>query len=344
MTLSSIADFRSDTVTRPTAAMRTAMAEAVVGDDVFQDDPTVQELEREAAGLFGREAALFVPSGCQGNQIAAHLHARPGEEVIVGAHSHTFDWELAGLAVLSGLQARPLPAALGVFDTDQVEATLRDAYGFRPACRLLMVENTHNFHGGAVVPLEHLQQLREVARARGARVHLDGARIWNASAASGVALEAYGQVADSLMACLSKGLGAPVGSVLIGDQDFITQARGVRKLLGGGMRQTGVLAAPALVALREHRALLAADHRRATALAHGFGQAADIGFPYGAPQTNILFVSAHGRDAAVIAASLKEAGVLAIATGPDTLRFVTHYDVDDAAVDRAVEAFLHAVA
>jgi threonine aldolase len=338
------ADFRSDTVTRPTPAMREAMASAVVGDDVFQDDPTVQELEREVAALFGREAALFVPSGCQGNQIAAHLHAGPGEEVIVGSSSHTFDWELSGLAVLSGLQARPLPADRGVFDLDQVARTFKEARGFKSSCRLLMVENTHNFHGGAVVPLEHLQALQATAQEHGAHVHLDGARIWNAAEASGVSLEAYGAIADSLMACFSKGLGAPIGSVLVGDAAFIQQARGTRKMLGGGMRQVGVLAAPALVAVREQRALLADDHRRAAALAEGFTQAKDVELPYGPPQTNILFVTARGRDAAKIASSLEAAGVQAIATGSDTLRFVTHYDVDDSAVDRAIDAFHSALA
>jgi threonine aldolase len=320
------------------------MAEAVVGDDVFQDDPTVRELEAEVAGLFGREAALFVPSGCQGNQIAAHLHGRPGEEVVVGDTSHTFDWELAGLAVLSGLQARPLPAELGVFDLDQVASTLQGAIGFRPAIGLLMVENTHNFHGGAVVPLSHLQALYALAQENGVRVHLDGARIWNAATASGVSLQEYGAVADSIMACLSKGLGAPVGSVLVGEQAFIAKARQTRKLFGGGMRQTGVLAAPGLVALRTQRALLTEDHKRAARLAAGFQESKDIELPYGAPQTNIVFVRARGRSGASIAASLADAGVLAIATGPETLRFVTHYDVDDEAVSRAIEAFQRAVA
>lgn len=319
------------------------MAEAVVGDDVFGDDPTVKALEAEVASLFGREAALFVPSGCQGNQIAAHLHGRPGEEVALGASSHTFDWELAGLAVLSGLQARPLPADRGRFDLDQVASTLRPAGGFRPACRLLLVENTHNFHGGAVVPLEHLAALYELAHEKDARVHLDGARIWNASAATGVPLAEYGAVADTIMACLSKGLGAPVGSVLIGEADFLVQAREVRKLFGGGMRQTGVLAAPALVALRDQREGLSQDHARAARLAEGFAQCAGVTFPYGPPQTNIVFVTVAGQDAAAIAASLQAADVLAIATGPETLRFVTHYDVDDSCVERAVAAFLAAV-
>ena len=324
--------------------MRRAMAEAVVGDDVLGDDPTVVQLETEVAALFGREAALFVPSGSQGNQIAAHLHAAPGEEVAVGWSSHTYDWELAGLAALSGLQARPLPAERGRIDLEAARAQLRPAGGFRPACRLLTTENTHNFHGGAVVPLDHLRALKSIAEEKGARVHLDGARIWNAAAASGVDLADYGATADSIMACLSKGLGAPVGSVLIGDTPFIARARDVRKLFGGGMRQVGVLAAPALVALREQRAGLLADHARAVRLAAGFLEAPDVELVYGPPETNIVFVRALGRDARALAAHLAEAEVLTIATGPDVCRFVTHYDVGDDAVDRALEAFHAAVA
>ena len=338
------ADFRSDTVTRPTPAMRRAMAEAVVGDDVLGDDPTVRELEREVAAMFGKPAALFVPSGSQGNQIAAIVHTSAGEEVAVGANSHCYDWEMAGLAANAGVQARTVPASRGVIDADGVRATLREAGGHRPACRLLMTENTHNFHGGAVVPLEHLQALHAIAVERGARVHLDGARLWNAAAATGVALADWAATADSVMACLSKGLGAPVGSVLVGDGDFIAAARDVRKRLGGGMRQVGVLAAPGLVALREHVDRLAEDHVRAARLAEGFLQGRDVSLPYGEPETNIVFVQVAGRDASAVQAALEAAGVLAFATGADVLRFVTHYDVDDADVERAVEAFLAAVA
>jgi threonine aldolase len=285
-----------------------------------------------------------VPSGCQGNQIAAHLHAAPGEEVAVGENSHSFDWELAGLAALSGLQARPLPAERGRIDPDAVRTTLREAGGHRPACRLLLTENTHNFHGGAVVPLEHLEALKAIAVSKGARVHLDGARLWNAAVASGTPLEAYGATADSIMVCLSKGLGAPVGSVLVGDAGWIARARPVRKLFGGGMRQVGVLAAPALVALREQRAGLARDHARARRLAEGFLAAdGEVSLPYGLPETNIVFVRAAGRDARDLQGALEAAGVRAIATGPDVLRFVTHYDVDDVCVDRALEAFADAV-
>ncbi|MDJ0973198.1 MAG: GntG family PLP-dependent aldolase [Planctomycetota bacterium] len=341
--MTGVADFRSDTVTRPTAAMRQAMAEAVVGDDVFQDDPTVRALEEDVAARFGRAAALFVPSGSQGNQIAAHLHTRPGQEAVVGDTSHTLDWELAGLAALSGLQARPVPSWRGVLDLDAVRNTLRDAGGFRPACKLLTVENTHNFHGGAVVPLEHLQALRGIATEKGARVHLDGARLWNAAVASGTPLEAYGAVADSIMACFSKGLGAPIGSILIGDADFITEAREVRKLFGGGMRQVGVIAAPAHLALDGYEARLAADHDRARRLADGFTANAGVSLLYEPVETNIVFVRAEGRDAAAIEAALAADHVLAIATGPDVLRFVTHCDVDDAHVERALQSFAKAV-
>lgn len=333
------ADFRSDTVTRPTPAMRRAMADAVVGDDVLGNDPTARELEQEVAALFGREDSLFVPSGTQGNQIAAHLHAGPGEEVAVGHNSHTYDWELAGLAALSGLQARPLSADRGRIDLDEARATLRPAGGFRPACRLLMTENTHNFHGGAVVPLEHLQELQLIAREKNARVHLDGARIWNASVAAGVPLTAYGAVADTIMVCLSKGLGAPIGSLLIGDRALMQQAREVRKLLGGGMRQVGVLAAPALIAVREQRHGLADDHARAARLAAGFLRHEGVSLPYGPVETNIVFVDVEGHDAGRMAEVLGEAGVLTIATGPHTLRFVTHFDVGDDDVDHAIEAF-----
>ena len=315
------------------------MGEAVVGDDVFVEDPTVLTLQDEVARLFGREAALFVPTGSQGNQIAAWLHASRGEEVAVGEASHSYDWEMAALAALSGVQARILPTERGVIDADAAEAALRPAGGFKPACRLLVVENTHNFHGGAVVPLAHLQRLKRVAEAKGAAVHLDGARLWNAAVASDIPLEAYGRIADTLMVCLSKGLCAPVGSMLIGDADLIARARDVRKMLGGGMRQVGVLAAPGLVAVREQRARLADDHRRARRLAEGLAAAGGVMLPYGAVDTNIVVVQVEGRDAHAVQAHLAEQGVLAIAFGADHMRFVTHADVDDAAVERAVDAF-----
>ncbi len=341
--MTGVADFRSDTVTRPTAAMRQAMADAVVGDDVFRDDPTVRALEEDVAARFGKAAALFVPTGCQGNQIAANLLTAPGQEVVVGDTSHTLDWELAGLAALSGLQVRPVPSYRGVMDLDAIGRTLRDAGGFRPACKLLAVENTHNFHGGAVVPLEHLQALRALATEKGARVHLDGARIWNASVASGVSLAEYGAVADTVMACFSKGLGAPIGSVISGDADLMAEAREVRKLFGGGMRQIGVIAAPAQLGLEGFEERLAADHARAARLAEGFSDHPGVSTLYGPVETNIVFVQAEGRDAAAIQGALAAEDVLAIATGPDVLRFVTHCDITDDHVELALRAFGEAV-
>ncbi len=334
----SVSDFRSDTVTRPSAALRRAMAEAEVGDDVYGEDPTVQALERETAALLGKEAALFVPSGSMGNQIAVHLQTSPGQEVALGSEGHSFDWELSGLAALSGVQARPLPTQRGRFDVEQVRATLRPAGGFRPACKLLIVENTHNFQGGAVLPLEHLQQLREAALARGARVHLDGARLWNAAAASGVALAAYAACADSVMVCYSKGLGAPVGSALVGEAALIARARETRKLFGGGMRQVGVLAAPALLALRTHRERLVEDHARAQRLAQGLSALPGVEILYAPVETNIVFARFPGADAASLKARLAAQQVLVGTAGPDTLRFVTHLDVGDGDVARLLEA------
>ena len=332
-------DFRSDTVTRPTDAMRRAMAETDVGDDVFVEDPTVLDLQAEVARLFNREAALFVPTGSQGNQIAAWLHTSRGDEVAVGEASHSYDWEMAALAALGGVQARILPTQRGVIDAGAAEAALHAAGGFKPACRLLVVENTHNFHGGAVVGIDHLRRLKAVAEAKGAAVHLDGARLWNAAAASDTPLAAYGEVADTLMVCLSKGLCAPVGSVLVGDAALMERARDVRKMFGGGMRQVGVLAAPGLVAVREQRARLADDHRRARTLAAGLLEAGGVSLPYGDVDTNIVVVAVEGRDAHEAQAHLAAQGVLAIAFGADRMRFVTHADVDDAAVERAIEAF-----
>jgi threonine aldolase len=305
------------------------MASAPVGDDVFGEDPTVRELEEEVARLFRREAALFVPTGCMGNQIAARLHARPGEEVVVEAASHMFDWELGGLAALSGVQARALPSVRGAMDPEQVKATLREAGGFRPRCGLVLVENTHNFHGGAVVPIENLRRLWEVSRERGAAVHLDGARLWNAAVATGTPLPEYGAVADSVMVALSKGLGAPVGSVLVGDGVWIAKAREARKLLGGGMRQVGVLAAAGLVGIRTMRARLVDDHRRAKAIGDGVAALPGASLPTGPVETNLVIARFAGRDTRRLSAELEKRGVLALPAGPERMRFATHFDVDD---------------
>jgi threonine aldolase len=337
-------DFRSDTVTRPTAALRRAMAEAVVGDDIYGEDPTVRELEQEVAQVLGKEAALFVPSGSMGNQIAVRLQTSPGQEVAIGASGHSYDAEMAGLAALSGVQARPLATERGCFDVEEVRAALKPAANFHPACRLLIVENTSNFNGGAVVPLAHMTALREVALQRGARVHLDGARLWNASAASGVSVARFAAQADTVMVCFSKGLGAPIGSALAGDNATMARARDVRKLLGGGMRQVGVIAAPALLALRTHRERLKDDHARARRLVEGLKQIHGLEVLFEPVETNLVFVRIAGRTAQSVKEALAARGVIAGTTAKDTLRLATHLDVDDADVDRALAAFAEAMA
>jgi threonine aldolase len=325
-----IADFRSDTVTRPTPAMRRAMAEAEVGDDVFRDDPTVRRLEERVAEMFRREASLFCPTGTMANQIAVGLHARPGEEALFEERSHTYNAEAGGAARLWGVQARLYPSRRGTPDPAALRALVRSDDVHHPRTALCAVENTHNFHGGAVVRIEAIRAVR-AALDRRIRLHLDGARLWNAHVASGTPLSDYAAVADTVMVSLSKGLGCPAGSMLVGDRAAMEEARRLRKVLGGGMRQVGVLAAPALVALDEGFGHIREDHRRARRLAEG------LGVDPASVETNIVIVRLAG--AAAAQAALEAEGVRAIAIGPAELRFVTHRDVGDAEVDRAVRAF-----
>ncbi len=335
-----VADFRSDTVTRPSPAMREAMARAEVGDDVFEDDPTVRDLEHRAASRFGKEAGLFVPSGTMGNLIALMVHARPGEEVLVEERSHTYNNEVGGAGAVAHVLTRTLPSRRGLLDVEVVRRACRPGNLHNPRTALLVVENTHNFWGGAVVPLASLAALREVTRAAGAALHLDGARIFNACVATGVEPAAWGAACDTLTFCLSKGLGAPAGSVLVGSRAFVDQARRARKMLGGGMRQVGVLAAPGLVALEEGPRQLARDHARARALAAGVAAIPGAVVDVDACETNILFVrTARGASSyGPIVEGLGRRGVLAVALGELGIRFVTHRDVDDRDVERALEA------
>jgi threonine aldolase len=335
-----ISDFRSDTVTRPTPAMRQAMAEAVVGDDVFGDDPTVQALERRAADLLGKQAGLFVPSGTMGNLIAISLHARPGDEVFMEALSHTYNNEVGGAARFAGVITRTLEAAGGLLDPDEVRRFARPGNLHNPRTAMLILENTHNFYGGRVIPLEHARALRAVTEDAGLKLHIDGARLWNAIAAEGSEPAAWGEVSDSICFCLSKGLGAPIGSVLVGEAPWIEEARRVRKVLGGGMRQVGVLAAAGLLALEEGRLRLGEDHALARSLVEGI---ADIPGAIVDPtvcDTNILFMRTErgGDGYTMIAAGLEAAGVLAIALGDLGIRFVTHRDVGPEDVERALVA------
>ena len=333
-------DLRSDTVTRPTPAMRRAMMEAEVGDDVFGDDPTVQALERRVADLAGKEAALYVPSGTMGNQLALKCHTEPGDEVLLERESHIFLYEQGGLGANSGCLAHPVAGERGALAPEQVVAALRDPADDHAArLRLVCVEDTHNRQGGMIVPLERLQAVAAVARAHGVAVHLDGARLWNASVATGIPVRDWAATADSVMMCFSKGLGAPVGSILAGPGDFVRRARRVRKRWGGGMRQAGILAAACLHALDHHVKRLAEDHRRAKALAAGFAQAAGVRVIE--PETNIVIVELQhpALEPAAVLRALEARGVRMVPFGARRLRAITHLDVNDTGVARAVAAF-----
>jgi threonine aldolase len=338
-------DLRSDTVSRPTAAMRRAIAEAVVGDDVYGDDPTVLELERRVAALAGMEAAVYVPSGTMGNQLAVNAHTRPGDEVLLDAQSHLFINEQGGIGALSGCLAHPLESRSGVLDPAAVTAAVRDPSDDHVArVSLLCLENTHNRHGGAILPLDRLKSLAQAARARGLGVHLDGARLWNASVATGVPVRTWAAQVDTLMMCFSKGLGAPVGSILVGTDAAIRHARRVRKRWGGGMRQVGVLAAACLHALDHHIERLADDHRRARQLADGLHDVPGVRVPE--PETNIVMIELHdpALDRDGVLAALHTRGIWMGPSGPRRIRALTHLDVDDAGISRAVAGFRAAAA
>jgi threonine aldolase len=332
-------DLRSDTVTRPTRAMRAAMAEAEVGDDVYGEDPTVRALEEAMAARLGTEASLFVPSGTMGNQIAVHLHATPGSDVLVEAGSHVHRYELGAMAAWTGATARAIPSEDGLLAPEAVEAAIAPPVYYLAPARLLVLENTHNHAGGVVLPQERKRSLLEVARRHGLAVHLDGARVFNAAAALGLPAAELAAGFDTVMSCLSKGLGAPVGSVLCGRREAIAQARVVRKRLGGGMRQAGILAAAGLHALEHHVGRLAEDHARARRLAEALAELPGFRVDPARVATNIVIAAVEpaGRVGEVID-GLASRGVLAGAMGAGRIRFVTHLDVDDAGLERAIAA------
>ncbi len=327
-----VVDLRSDTVTRPTAAMRAAIAAAEVGDDVFGDDPSVNALQQRVAALLGKEAALFVSSGTQGNLCAQLSHCERGDEVLVGQLAHAYRYEGGGGAVLGSVQPQPLPQqADGTLSLADVEAAIKPDDEHFARTRLLCLENTWN---GKVLPQAYLDDACALAHRRGLLAHLDGARLFNAVVASGTPVARMVRDFDSVSVCLSKGLGAPVGSVLAGSTAFIARARRIRKMLGGGMRQAGLLAAGALYALEHHVERLADDHALARRLADGLERVP--GIEVVAPDTNIVFATVEGGRSAALLEHLQRRGVLA--TGLIGLRFVTHLDVDAAGVDRAVAA------
>ncbi|MBN1442447.1 MAG: low-specificity L-threonine aldolase, partial [Planctomycetes bacterium] len=291
-----VIDLRSDTVTRPDAAMREAMARAAVGDDVLGDDPTVQALEERAARITGKEAALFVPSGTMGNSIAIAVLTRPGDEVILESQCHSFNFECGGAARLWGVQTRPIAGERGQIPLEAIEAAIRPEDDIHePRTRLVILEQTSNVAGGCVLPLEYLRSVGALCRKRGLAFHIDGARVFNASVASGVEVAEYAAAGDTVMFCISKGLGAPVGSLLAGSRELMEEARRIRKLLGGGLRQAGVLAACGLHALERNVERLAEDHRHARELADLIAPLAARGLEVTPPETNMVYLSWPGR-------------------------------------------------
>ncbi len=330
-------DLRSDTLTTPCDKMREAMYRAPVGDDVYGEDPTVRALEEKAAALLGKESALYVPSGTQGNLIALLTHCRRGDEVILESESHIFMYEVGGMSALGGLIPRRVAGVKGALLPEDVRANIREDDIHCPPTGLICIENTHNRAGGTVVSVEQTRALREVADEHNLPLHLDGARLFNAAVALGRPVSELCSPCHSISLCLSKGLGAPVGSVLLGDSEFITRARKVRKMLGGGMRQAGIIAAAGLVALTHNVERLADDHRHAHSLALGLQE---LGFELdlSSVQTNIVRASTKllGIAADLLQQQLAAVGVLMLAMGPETVRFVTHLHVTQADVDEAL--------
>jgi threonine aldolase len=336
---SQVVDLRSDTVTKPTPEMRRAMAEAEVGDDVFMEDPTVARLEALAAERLGKEAGLFVTSGTQGNQVSLVAHTQRGEEIILDENCHIFNYEVAALAVLSAVQARGLRGRHGILDPAEVREAIRPPNIHHPKDSLICLESTHNRGGGSIYPIETLREIRRIAKEHGLAIHLDGARLFNACVASGVAAREVAAQADSVTFCLSKGLGAPVGSVVVGSQAFIDRARRARKMLGGGMRQAGIIAAAGIVALETMVDRLREDHENARLLADGLVQLPGIKIDPALVQTNIVIFGLGRKDldAAGLVLKLAGQGVKCLDAGSNRIRMVTHKDVDRAGILHTLE-------
>lgn len=335
-------DLRSDTVTKPTPSMRRAMMDAEVGDDVYGEDATVNRLQEVAAEMFGKQAALFVPTGSMGNQIAVKLHTKPGDEVVIEERGHIYNYEMAAMSAISGTLARTVKSrdANGILTWDEIDAASHTGAPYYVArTGLICLENTHNLAGGRLLTPERGDEICRESHARNIPVHLDGARVFNAAEALGCPVARIAEPFDSIMFCLSKGLGAPIGSMLLGTREFIDEARRWRKLLGGGMRQVGVLAAAGLVALQESPQRLAQDHSNAQRLAHGIALMPGFQIDPSMVETNIVIfdVSGTGKTAADICRAMSENGVLASGFG-ESIRMVTHYDVSAADIDRALDA------
>lgn len=322
-------DFRSDTVTKPTPEMRQAISRAEVGDDVFGDDPTINRLQEMVAELFAKEASLFVPSGTMSNQVALKTLSEPGWEMICERECHIVNYETGGPAVHSLLMINMLTTERGVMSAEEVEANIRHEDIHTPKTKIVTIENTHNRHGGTIYPLEEIKKIRKVADKHGLLMHLDGARLWNAHVATGIPLAEWVAPFDSTSVCFSKGLGAPVGSMILGSRTFIEEARRNRKLFGGGMRQAGLLAAAAIYALENNIDRLAEDHANARFLAEGLNNLDGFYVDMSRVETNIFIadISKTGKSSDEIAARMEKNGILSIPFSPKTIRFVTHLDV-----------------
>lgn len=340
MELDNVVDLRSDTVTRPTAEMRRAMAEAAVGDDVYGEDPTVNRLEKRAAEIFGKEAALFVPTGCMGNLIAIKVRTHHGNEVICDERSHVNLYELASMSAIAGCVPRIARGEDGLLTWKQVEEVIRPKIYYDSQTALVCVENTHNMWGGTVYPTAQVDEICDGAHAAGLKVHMDGARVFNAAAALGEDVARMTRGLDSVMFCLSKGLAAPVGSMIVGSAAFIEKGRIYRKMFGGGMRQAGVLAAAGLIALEESPARLHVDHENAQLLAKGIATMPGLKVDPAKAKTNIVIFDCEGtgKNAVELCDLLREKGIWALDTATHSVRFVTHCDVDSAGCERALAA------
>ena len=338
-------DLRSDTVTRPTKAMRAAMESAPVGDDVFNDDPTVNLLQERVADMLGKEAALFVPSGTMSNQICVKAHTQPGDELLCDIGCHIYNYEAGGPAVLSGVTCRTIEGDFGILDVSQLEDKIRPINEHLVRTRLVCLENTHNRGGGRIYPLEKIEAISSWARQNGLAIHLDGARLWNAIVATGISAKKWTLHFDTVSVCFSKGLGAPVGSALAGPQAFVARARMIRKLFGGGMRQAGVIAAAALYALDHHIDRLAEDHKNARVIAQAIADTPGLRLVPPDVETNLIWfrVEPDVGTAQEVATALKERNVRVHVGGPQLLRACTHLDVSAAQAERAAETIRQAV-
>lgn len=334
-------DLRSDTVTRPSPAMRQMMAMAPVGDDVFGEDPTVNELQEKVAVLLGKEKAIYVASGCMGNQLSIKAHTHPGDEIIVEQESHIFNYETVAPAMISNVQLMTVPGRFGIMTADQIKRAIRSKEYYMPPTKLVCLENTHNRAGGTIYPIEEIRRIHDLVRSEGLLLHLDGARLWNACAVTGISPMEYAQYFDSVSVCFSKGLGAPVGSAVVGSEEFIRKVHRFRKIFGGGMRQAGIIAAGALYALENNRDRLSEDHTKARFFADEVKTIRGFLIDMETVQTNIVIidVAQGGLTQAAVLEKLRCEGVLLSAGSPGKIRAVTHLDVSMDEVRRAVAVF-----